>query len=57
MNDATSRTPEEADRLRRRAEFLRDLAEARALRERIAPRRTRMTRIRQALRRATYRTP
>ena len=55
MNDATSRTPEEADRLRRRAEFLRDLAEARALRERIAPRRTRMTRIRQALRRATYR--
>jgi hypothetical protein len=55
VNDASSRTPDQADRLRRRAEFLRDLAEARALRERIAPRRARMTRIRQALRRATYR--
>jgi hypothetical protein len=54
VNDA-SRTPDQADRLRRRAEFLRDLAEARALRERIAPRRARMSRIRQALRRATYR--
>jgi hypothetical protein len=48
--------PDQAERLRRRAAFLRDLAEARALRDRIAPRRARVSRIRQALRRATYHT-
>jgi hypothetical protein len=46
---------DQAERLRRRAAFLRDLDEARALRERIAPRRARVGRIREALRRATYR--
>lgn len=48
--------PDQAERLRRRAAFLRDLAEAKALRERAAPRRTRVTKIRQAIRRATYHT-
>jgi hypothetical protein len=48
--------PDQAERLRRRAAFLRDLAEARALRERITPRRTRHSRIREALRRATFHT-
>ncbi len=47
---------DQAERLRRRAAFLRDLDEARALRERIAPHRARVSRIREALRRATYRT-
>jgi hypothetical protein len=51
-----SDVPDQAERLRRRAAFLRDLDEARALRERIAPRRARVGRIREALRRATYRT-
>jgi hypothetical protein len=46
---------DQADRLRRRAAFLRERAEARALRERITPRRTQRGRIHQALRRATYR--
>ncbi len=44
-----------AARRRRRAQFLRELAEARALRERVAPRRTRAARIRAALRLRTYR--
>ncbi len=48
--------PDQAERLRRRAAFLRDLAEAKALRERIAPRRARVTRIRQAIRRSTFHT-
>lgn len=50
-------TPHEprAERLRRRAAFLRELAEARELRARVSPRRTRLARLREALRRATYR--
>jgi hypothetical protein len=44
------------ERLRRRAAFLRDLAEAKELRARIRPRRTRLARLRDALRRSTYRT-
>ncbi|MGH3460529.1 MAG: hypothetical protein ACRDP9_03545 [Kribbellaceae bacterium] len=48
--------PDQAERLRRRAALLRDLDEARALRERVAPRRARVDRIREALRRADYRT-
>ncbi|GAA1675174.1 hypothetical protein GCM10009745_17820 [Kribbella yunnanensis] len=42
------------DRLHRRAEFLRELEEAKALRDRIAPRRARVRRLREAMRRATY---
>ena len=48
------KTPEQLDRLRRRAAFLRELEEARALRARIAPRRTRVRQLREAMRRATY---
>ncbi|REF36787.1 hypothetical protein [Thermasporomyces composti] len=46
----------QADRLRRRAALLRDLAEARELRARLAPRRTRVARLRAMLRHASYRT-
>ena len=44
----------QSERLRRRAAFLRDLAEAKELRARVSPRRTRVARLRDALRRATY---
>jgi hypothetical protein len=44
-----------AERRRRRAAFLADLAEARALRERVAPRRARTARLRAALRMRTFR--
>jgi len=43
------------DRLRRRDAFLRELAEARALRQRIAPRRARRARAAQLHRMLTYR--
>ena len=43
------------DRLRRRAIFLRELAEARELRRRVTPRRSRQAEIRAALRRRTFR--
>lgn len=45
----------EAERRRRRAQFLRDLAEARALRERVQPRRTKAARLRHAMRMRTFR--
>ncbi|MEO5873645.1 MAG: hypothetical protein ABIS86_10910 [Streptosporangiaceae bacterium] len=49
-------TPEEIrDRLRRRAAFLRELAEARDLRRRVAPRRSRRAQIHATLRRRTFR--
>jgi hypothetical protein len=49
-------SPEEVrDRLRRRAVFLRELAEARELRKRVSPRRSRQERIRAALRMRTFR--
>ncbi|WP_395109499.1 hypothetical protein [Actinomadura sp. SCN-SB] len=49
-------TPEEVrDRLRRRAIFLRELAEARELRQRVTPHRSRRARIHAALRRRTFR--
>ncbi|MEQ7127383.1 hypothetical protein ABN034_22925 [Actinopolymorpha sp. B11F2] len=51
-----SQPDNQSERLRRRAAFLRDLAEARELRARIRPRRTRLARLRDALRRSTYRT-
>lgn len=44
----------EADRRRRRAQFLADLAEARALRDRVAPRRARNAKLRAELRRRTF---
>jgi hypothetical protein len=47
--------PEEIrDRLRRRAAFLRELAEARELRRRVAPRRSRRAAIHATLRRRTF---
>jgi hypothetical protein len=49
-------TPEEIrDRLRRRAAFLRELAEARELRRRVAPRRSRRAQIHATLRKRTFR--
>jgi hypothetical protein len=45
----------DADRLRRRALFLRELNEAKALRERVQPRRARVARMRQAMRMRTFR--
>ncbi|NEA35391.1 hypothetical protein [Streptomyces sp. SID13031] len=52
--DKGGKSPEQLDRLRRRAAFLRELDEARALRARVTPRRTRVRQIRAAMRRATY---
>lgn len=49
-------SPEEVrDRLRRRAVFLRELAEAKELRKRVSPRRSRRARVREALRMRTFR--
>jgi hypothetical protein len=45
----------EAQRRRRRAMFLRELAEARELRARVQPRRTKERRMREALRMRTFR--
>ena len=44
-----------AERRRRRAVFLRELAEARELRARVQPRRTKERRMREALRMRTFR--
>ncbi|MFC9284667.1 hypothetical protein [Streptomyces collinus] len=53
---ADSGQPEnEAQRRRRRAQFLRDLAEARALRDRVQPRRAKAARLRHAMRMRTFR--
>ncbi|MBL1107821.1 hypothetical protein JK361_25060 [Streptomyces sp. 5-8] len=45
----------EAERRRRRAQFLRDLAEARELRARVQPRRAKAARLRHAMRMRTFR--
>ena len=45
----------DAERRRRRARFLRDLAEARALRDRVQPRRAKTARLRHAMRMRTFR--
>lgn len=57
MSAATSPTGVRGpnDRRSRRAALLRELAEARALRERVAPSRTRLTRARAALHMRSYR--
>jgi hypothetical protein len=44
----------EAERRRRRARFLHDLAEARALRDRVQPRRVKTARLRHAMRMRTF---
>ncbi|MGW3516774.1 hypothetical protein [Streptomyces hydrogenans] len=48
-------TETDADRRRRRAQFLRELGEAKALRDRVQPRRARAARMRQAMRMRTFR--
>ncbi|WP_051709291.1 hypothetical protein [Streptomyces sp. NRRL S-350] len=45
----------EAERRKRRAVFLRELTEARELRERVQPRRTKERRLREAMRMRTFR--
>jgi hypothetical protein len=45
----------DAERRRRRARFLRELAEARALRDRVQPRRAKVARLRHAMRMRTFR--
>ncbi|MEU0401970.1 hypothetical protein ABZ318_17340 [Streptomyces sp. NPDC006197] len=56
--EGAARTPvaeTDAERRRRRAQFLRELNEAKALRERVQPRRARAARMRQAMRMRTFR--
>ncbi|MGH3342369.1 MAG: hypothetical protein ACRDPK_05675 [Carbonactinosporaceae bacterium] len=48
-------TAQSAERQRRRAVFLRELAEARALRQRVTPRRSRAARLRRAMRLRPFR--
>ncbi|MGW7356483.1 hypothetical protein ACWGI0_07440 [Streptomyces sp. NPDC054802] len=45
----------DAERRRRRAQFLRELKEAKALRDRVQPRRARAARMRQQMRMRTFR--
>ncbi|MGW0992451.1 hypothetical protein [Streptomyces sp. NPDC002520] len=49
------RTETDAERRLRRARFLRDLAEARQLRDRVQPRRAKAARLRHAMRMRTFR--
>ncbi|MFH8369273.1 hypothetical protein [Streptomyces sp. NPDC018031] len=51
--DQTARI--DAERRRRRAQFLRELNEAKELRDRVQPRRARSARMRQAMRMRTFR--
>jgi len=55
--EPSARAPRETDaeRRRRRAQFLRDLAEARELRDRVQPRRAKVARLRHAMRMRTFR--
>ncbi|MFJ7078752.1 hypothetical protein [Streptomyces sp. NPDC098781] len=50
-----SREETDAARRRRRAQFLRELAEARELRDRVQPRRAKAARLRHAMRMRTFR--
>ncbi|MEV4439069.1 hypothetical protein AB0K09_08630 [Streptomyces sp. NPDC049577] len=50
-----SETDADAERRRRRAQFLRELNEAKELRDRVQPRRARAARMRQQLRMRTFR--
>jgi hypothetical protein len=49
-------TESDGDRRRRRARFLRELAEARELQQRVAPHRSKVARMRWAVRMRTFRT-
>ncbi|THA59612.1 hypothetical protein E6P78_29160 [Streptomyces sp. A0958] len=53
--DAPDAPETEAQRRRRRAQFLRELHEAKALRDRVQPRRVKAARMRQAMRMRTFR--
>jgi hypothetical protein len=59
MRNREEESPEqlesEAERRRRRAQFLRDLTEARELRDRVQPRRAKTARLRHAMRMRTFR--
>lgn len=55
MPIVVSADPTERERLRRRAAFLTELAEAKALRERVTPRRSRRAKANQLHRMLTYR--
>ncbi|MFD8596115.1 hypothetical protein ACFV1L_14025 [Kitasatospora sp. NPDC059646] len=57
VEETAAQTDEETDaeRRKRRAVFLRELAEARELRARVQPRRTKERRMREALRMRTFR--
>lgn len=48
-------TESDVERRRRRAQFLRELNEAKALRDRVQPRRARAARMRQQMRMRTFR--
>ncbi|WP_236241939.1 hypothetical protein [Streptomyces sp. CC228A] len=52
---AERQAADDAERRRRRAQFLRELHEAKALRDRVQPRRARAARMRHALRMRTFR--
>ncbi|MFF3502039.1 MULTISPECIES: hypothetical protein [unclassified Streptomyces] len=54
-HDAGEPPETDAERRRRRARFLRELAEARALRDRVQPRRAKTARLRHAMRMRTFR--
>ncbi|MDC2957517.1 hypothetical protein PO587_23945 [Streptomyces gilvifuscus] len=51
----TSQQETDIERRRRRARFLRELAEARELRDRVQPRRAKTARLRHAMRMRTFR--
>ncbi|MFD3442229.1 hypothetical protein ACFWU3_32525 [Streptomyces sp. NPDC058685] len=55
QHDIASESETEAARRRRRAQFLRELHEAKALRDRVQPRRARAARMRQQMRMRTFR--
>ncbi|WP_338897311.1 hypothetical protein WBG99_18195 [Streptomyces sp. TG1A-60] len=52
---ASARRENDAARRRRRAQFLRELTEARELRDRVQPRRAKAVRLRHAMRMRTFR--
>jgi hypothetical protein len=54
-SDADEPPETDAERRRRRAQFLRELAEARELRDRVQPRRAKTARLRHAMRMRTFR--
>ncbi|WP_461082838.1 hypothetical protein [Streptomyces deserti] len=54
-DEMNERYETDAERRRRRAQFLRDLAEARELRDRVQPRRAKTARLRHAMRMRTFR--